>query len=214
MVAAMEPDQELDFGVSGFESIVGHGSVIERLERAIDTGRVHHAYYFTGPEGVGKAALGVALAQALNCADEDCMGHPDCGGTANTCQAEQDLWCWSFVSGSNNAPGSTDVVEDYACGIGGETGPEYTYHFEMTEFGNVTVNLSGLSADLDLFVLTADGQQCDPDNCQEQSVAGGSSGESIQFFAFPGQTFYVVVDGYGGNVSGFDLEVLCGGGMP
>jgi len=74
----MEPDQELDFGVAGFASVVGHGSVIERLERAIDGGRVHHAYYFTGPEGVGKAAAGVAFAQALNCPSEPGRGCGQC----------------------------------------------------------------------------------------------------------------------------------------
>jgi DNA polymerase-3 subunit delta' len=53
--------------IRGFASIRGHAQVIERLERAITVGRVHHAYYFTGPEGVGKASTGVALAQAMSC---------------------------------------------------------------------------------------------------------------------------------------------------
>ncbi|MFH2005644.1 MAG: DNA polymerase III subunit delta' [bacterium] len=74
----MEPDQDVDFGVAGFPSIVGHGPVIARLERAIDSGRVHHAFYFTGPAGVGKAAVGVAFAQALNCSHAPGRGCGQC----------------------------------------------------------------------------------------------------------------------------------------
>jgi DNA polymerase-3 subunit delta' len=59
----MEPQPN----IAGFASIRGHEAVVERLERAIATGRVHHAYYFTGPDGVGKATTAVALAQALSC---------------------------------------------------------------------------------------------------------------------------------------------------
>lgn len=59
----MEPDTT----IRGFASIRGHARVVERLERAITAGRVHHAYYFTGPDGVGKASTGIALAQAMNC---------------------------------------------------------------------------------------------------------------------------------------------------
>ncbi len=150
----------------------------------------------------------------IDCADEDCDGHPDCGGTTNMCMAAGSLSCWSWVAGANNAPGSTNAVEDYACGIGNQTGPEYTYRFDMTEFGDVTVRLMGLSADLDLFVLDADGMQCDPDNCVEMSTAGGSSDETIEFFGFPGQSFYIVVDGWSSNTSSFQLEVQCGGIMP
>lgn len=53
--------------IRGFASIRGHAQVVDRLERAITAGRVHHAYYFTGPEGVGKASAAVALAQAMSC---------------------------------------------------------------------------------------------------------------------------------------------------
>jgi len=128
--------------------------------------------------------------------------------------AAADLWCWSWVPGGNNWPGSTNAVEDYACGIGNEIGPEYTYHFEMTEFGEVTVHLMGLSADLDLFVLDNNGQPCDPDNCLHMSIAGGPSDETIVFFGFPGQSYYIVVDGYNGSTSSYQLEVQCGGPVP
>lgn len=37
------------------------------IERALETGRVHHAYLFTGPDGVGKELAAFGLAQALVC---------------------------------------------------------------------------------------------------------------------------------------------------
>jgi DNA polymerase-3 subunit delta' len=42
-------------------------TAIRTLERAIASGRVHHAYLFTGPDGVGKELAAFGLAQALVC---------------------------------------------------------------------------------------------------------------------------------------------------
>ncbi len=64
--------------IKGFSSIRGHAQVARRLERAITTGRVHHAYYFTGPDGVGKASMGVALAQAMSCDQAPGCGCGEC----------------------------------------------------------------------------------------------------------------------------------------
>ncbi len=64
--------------IRGFSSIRGHAQVVRRLERAINMGRVHHAYYFTGPDGVGKASAGVALAQAMSCDQAPGRGCGEC----------------------------------------------------------------------------------------------------------------------------------------
>ncbi|TPV93519.1 MAG: AAA family ATPase [Myxococcales bacterium FL481] len=65
-----------------FPGVRGHVAVQARLARAHLRGRLHHALMFTGPEGVGKATVGRALACALNCAVEPGWG---CGKCA-TCQ--------------------------------------------------------------------------------------------------------------------------------
>lgn len=70
----MEPEPQ----IRGFASIRGHDAVVERLSRAIGDGRVHHAYYFTGPDGVGKASTGVALAQAMSCPEAPGRGCGEC----------------------------------------------------------------------------------------------------------------------------------------
>lgn len=53
-------------GVS-FSKVLGQESAVATLERALAIGRVHHAYRFEGPPGVGKELAAFALAQALVC---------------------------------------------------------------------------------------------------------------------------------------------------
>ncbi|MQA00341.1 MAG: NACHT domain-containing protein [Dehalococcoidia bacterium] len=47
--------------------IVGHDHAVGALRRAVEAGRLAHAYLFTGPPGAGKGALATRLAQALSC---------------------------------------------------------------------------------------------------------------------------------------------------
>jgi DNA polymerase III subunit delta' len=53
--------------MAGLSSVLGQSRVVENLRAAARAGRLHHAYLFEGPEGLGKATTARALAMQLNC---------------------------------------------------------------------------------------------------------------------------------------------------
>jgi DNA polymerase-3 subunit gamma/tau len=78
-----------------FEEVVGQEPITKTLQNALATGRVAHAFLFSGPRGVGKTSVARILAKALNCVNGP-TPHP-----CNTCQV-----CQEITSGS-----SMDVLE-------------------------------------------------------------------------------------------------------
>lgn len=50
-----------------FEEVVGQQAITRTLRNGIETGRLHHAYLFSGARGVGKTTTARLLAKALNC---------------------------------------------------------------------------------------------------------------------------------------------------
>ncbi|QYJ15436.1 DNA polymerase III subunit gamma/tau [Rubrobacter xylanophilus DSM 9941] len=78
-----------------FGQIAGQEAVVRTLRRAIETGRVAHAYLFSGPRGTGKTSTAKVLAMGLNC---------DRGPTPEPCGRCES--CRAIVAGS-----SMDVIE-------------------------------------------------------------------------------------------------------
>jgi DNA polymerase-3 subunit gamma/tau len=88
-----------------FAEVVGQEHVTEPLSVALSTGRINHAYLFSGPRGCGKTSSARILARSLNCAQ---------GPTPTPCGE-----CESCVALAPNGPGSVDVVELDAASHGG-----------------------------------------------------------------------------------------------
>lgn len=65
--------------------VIGHRQAIAQLGRAVDSGRLHHAYLLVGPPHVGKRTLALTFAQALNC-----TGDPRPCGTCRPCRLAGD----------------------------------------------------------------------------------------------------------------------------
>ena len=70
-----------------FSDIVGHQKQLASLKWALAEDRLHHAYLFLGPEGVGKRTLALSLAMAIQCLEES---HDFCGGCPKCLQIKSE----------------------------------------------------------------------------------------------------------------------------
>lgn len=72
---------------TGFSDVIGQPHVTSTLKNEINTGRISHAYLFTGSRGTGKTTCAKILARAVNCLDlndgEPCGKCANCVGIAN-----------------------------------------------------------------------------------------------------------------------------------
>jgi DNA polymerase-3 subunit gamma/tau len=82
---------------SVFADVIGEEHVTVPLSNALESGRTHHAYLFSGPRGCGKTSSARIMARSLNCVK---------GPTPNPCGECQS--CNDLVA---NGPGSLDVIE-------------------------------------------------------------------------------------------------------
>jgi DNA polymerase III subunit gamma/tau len=75
-----------------FSEMVGQEHVLRALSNALDSGKVHHAFLFTGTRGVGKTTIARILAKSLNCETAGVSSNP-CG----TCAACREIDEGRFV---------------------------------------------------------------------------------------------------------------------
>ena len=80
-----------------FADVIGQEHVTTPLSNALESGKIHHAYLFSGPRGCGKTSSARIMARSLNC---------EKGPTPNPCGKCQS--CTDLVA---NGPGSIDVIE-------------------------------------------------------------------------------------------------------
>jgi DNA polymerase III subunit gamma/tau len=88
-----------------FAEVRGQDHVTTPLRQALRSGRINHAYLFSGPRGCGKTSSARILARSLNCVN---------GPTPDPCGV-----CDSCVALAPSGPGSIDVIEIDAASHGG-----------------------------------------------------------------------------------------------
>jgi hypothetical protein len=98
----------------------------------------------------------------------------------------------STVGGGNDMNG-------YSCFMGDQSGPDHLYSLTTTSLSKIQASLSGLTADLDVFILSAP----NPASC----LAYGDQAATIA--SAPPGTYYISVDGFSGASGTYTLSVIC-----
>ena len=147
-----------------------------------------------------------------------------------------ELTCSSAISGQVTGADPSDLggncfgFDCYTCGdpynLLTQTAGEDVYSFECQADGPVTMDVTGMDCDLDIYILD---DSCDPFfGCEEGSTRASSLNDSLTFDCVSGETYYIVVEAYGyteaSTYSGFcgpgegnytlEFDVSAGTGCP
>jgi PKD repeat protein len=193
MTSGLNMDMFLLTGDCGNYTVVGSSTTSNNQtnnEGIVLEDAPNGTYYIVVDQGA--AGVGGDYRLELSC------GYLDCSQSVS-------LNCGVTYDGSNS--GGTDDVSTYTIGqtLNVENnGPEIVHMFTITEAGLVTIDLTGLNANLELFLLSA----CSRRSGLGYSQNAGTSNEQISR-NLPAGTYYVVVDGYNGAISNYSLTVDC-----
>lgn len=130
-----------------------------------------------------------------------------CDATPPTCTPRRDITCGDTINERNDIAGSTSQTMFYGCTEFTYDGPEVAYTLRSAADEPVTVRVTGLSADLDVYLTRT--ARCDGLGCMEVSHNPNTSDEEVTFDATADQAYTVILDGWQGAVSDFTLTVVC-----
>lgn len=121
---------------------------------------------------------------------------PSCtSGSGLDCTGAVALAC--STNYSSTTVGGNSNVDLYNCIAWDESGPERVHTITTSTVGDITATLTGLSVDLDVFILSA----CDENAC----VAAGDN--VATYASAPAGTYYIIVDGFTGASGSYILNV-------
>lgn len=137
---------------------------------------------------------------------------PYAGLPGNTCEDAPDCVPWATLTcgetrSGSNADSGVQQTSFYGCSEYVYSGPEVVFTLTTTVTETVSLSLTGLSGDLDLYALAS--TACDGSGCLAGSTNPYSSDESVAYAATAGVATTVVIDGWEGAVSNYTLTVSC-----
>jgi hypothetical protein len=140
-------------------------------------------------------------------AGTDAGTHPTIDASMLECRDALPLRCGDRLSHNTEVEGQPNLWGGYNPSARVEQGRETVYAFQSDERCQVSMQLSELDADIDLFVMT----ECDPSSCFQYSSTplDIQSNEAIGFQAEPGRDYVVAVDGNGESSGSYVLTVGC-----
>jgi len=128
------------------------------------------------------------------------------------CSPAARVACGARLAAGTHAAKVTQQTNHYGCESLVYSGPERSWIFSSDRDETVTISLTGLAADLDLYLV--DSLACDGTGCLASSTNAGTSNETLVFDAQAGKDYLVVVDGWQGAASDAQLFVDCTGSEP
>lgn len=150
------------------------------------------------PGAEGRFNLDVACG-SFTSSDERAAPLIACGATysSNTSLDDNDVSVYGLKTGvASDVPGKMlDVMN---------SGPDKVHKFSLDQEQTVTITLSGLTSNLELFLLDT----LQWDNVIAKSTNTGAASETITML-LPAGLYYVVVDGYNGASGSYTLKLLC-----
>lgn len=127
-----------------------------------------------------------------------------CG--ALTCDDAIEVSCGETLE--HSTVNGRDEVSLYTCSNGvvnvENNGPEVVHTFTMVQGGIVDIELTNLTANLEMFLLG----ECGRGRCIKDSQNPGTNDEHISTYLAAG-TYYLVVDGYNGAAGTYTLDINC-----
>jgi len=152
---------------------------------------------WTWDRSIGDGTLELPFPLGTNCEGVD----------PAVCESSGTISCGGSVSGdTSSSSGTTQSLDAYPINVGNYSAPEQTFTWVAStgsevEFG--FVDPSPLDVNHDIMILDGSSGQCMNTN----TVAWGFN--RVNFQPTPGNTYYVVVDGYDGDSGAFELELDC-----
>ncbi len=113
------------------------------------------------------------------------------------CSNAEVIYCGSEINSTNE--GELNNVTNYNCSTWSETGPEKIFRYNHELAGDIDISLSNMSNDLDVFLLNG----CDEYKCL------AADDTDLFYSNAPAGIYYIVVDGYQGNIGDFTITIDC-----